>query len=561
MTTKLISLLLALTTALSGFCSNAAGALRSFGLQIGLYTDESGAFLTELDDKEVSQFDDNTGYLKNTLLVFFDETANLFDRVSILGKANAVAVGSLRAARLYVLRTAGCNYEQLAQKAEQLTALPGVALASVCPARRIEPQATPNDPFAADSSLYRVDWTERYPSGNNWNMEAIDARRAWGYDAYYNEINVGIVDAGFQTDHPDLEGLISFPSARLARRNNADDHGDHVAGIIAAKGNNGVGVCGLCQHCELTCVDWSKEEGQSWLNDVAIFFGFGHAVKGGAKVINFSVGATGSIKSEEYEYPKIYIALDAMLYSCYMSALLFNGYDFICVQSAGNGNEDGYAVDALQNTLFCSITKNNAFTPFFGVSAQSLMDRIIIVGSARLESGAYYQASSSNVGDQVNICAPGVNIFSCITEDGYGYMSGTSMAAPHVTAIAAMVWSVNPKLTAGEVKKIVCSSTKDTVQIAKTRYFEDLNYKEYPMVNAALSVETALKTIGGVSVTLPFTADPDSTVVLTDEQGRTFEFEADKQGKVSVVLLPGAYTAAYSVLRLPHGADFSVENS
>lgn len=559
--TKLVSVLLAIMTALSGLGS-AAAPLRSLGLQLGFLADDS-AFLDKMTDQDVSQLSESVGYVKNVLLVFFDGSAGLFDRMNAIRKADAAAVGCLPAAGLTVLRTRGCNYEQLTQKAQQLTALPGVALASVCPARRLEPQYTPNDPFADDPDYYRVDWSERRPSGNNWNMEAIDARRAWGYDAYYNNINVGIVDAGFQLDHPDLEGLIRFPSAFQAQRNIPDDHGDHVAGIIAAKGNNGQGVCGLCQHCELTCVDWSMEQdaGQLWISDVAIFFGMGRVVKAGAKVVNFSIGATNSVKEEETAYPKILVDLDAMLYSCYMSALRFRGYDFICVQSAGNGNEGGHAIDAINNTLFCSITRQNAFTPFFGVNAQDLLDRIIIVGSARQESGQYYQAASSNVGDQVNVCAPGVNIFSCVTESGYDYKSGTSMASPHVAAIAALVWSVNPKLSAREVKQIVCTSAKDTVQIATTRYFEDLNYKEYPMVNAALAVEEAIKTIGGVSVTLPFTADADSTVVLTDEQGRSFEFEADRSGAVTVVLLPGAYTAQYQLMRLPHSADFSVEKS
>ena len=559
--TKLISILLAIVTAFSSFGSGlAAEALRAVDLQLGLSLCDHSEFLKDLTDRDVSQFDDATGYLKNTLLVFFDAKADLFDRIKAVGQSGGVAVGSLRAARLYVLRTQNCSYEQLTEKAEALTALPGVAFASVCPAHHVQPQQTPNDPFSDDPAILQSLWTEHRPSGNNWNMEAVNARRAWGYDAYYQNINIGVVDAGFQTDHPELEGLIRFPSAFLEGFNEPDRHGNHVCGIIAAKGNNGLGVCGLCQHCALTCVDWSIAEESSWINDVFIFFGFGQAVKAGAKVINFSVGGSGALKEDEYQYPDITVNLSARLYSCYMSALLFSGYDFICVQSAGNGNEEGYAVDAVNNTMFCSITGRNAISPFPGVSVQNLLDRIIVVGSARLQSNVYVQAASSNVGDQVSICAPGASIFSCVDENGFDYMSGTSMAAPHVTAVAAMVWSVNPALRAGEVKRIVCTGTKDTVEITSNPHFSDkgVNYKEYPMLNAALAVEAALKTVGGVSTTLPFAADANSTVVLTDQQGRTFEFEADAAGATSVVLLPGTYTATYELMRVPSSATFTV---
>ncbi|HBL41705.1 MAG TPA: hypothetical protein DDY98_09250, partial [Ruminococcaceae bacterium] len=364
----------------------------------------------------------------------------------------------------------------------------------------------------------------------------------------------------FQTDHPDLNGKIQFPSRFLANRNRPNSHGTHVAGIIAAQGNNGIGICGLCQNCSLTCVDWSASDGQMWINDAEIFFGFGYVVKAGAKVINFSVGASGSLGEEVASFPNLYINLDAALYSCYMSALLSRGYDFICVQSAGNGNGGGHAVDAAQNTLFCSVTEANAFTPYIGISAQDILDRIIIVGSAKLENNKYIQASSSNVGNQVSICAPGVNIYSCVTDSDCSYKSGTSMASPHVAAIAAMVWSINPNLPAARVKQIVCTNTKDTVAIAATRYFENLDYKAYPMVNAALAVEAALQTVGGIHKTMNLGADRDSTVTLTDTKGRTFEFEADEQGNLSVVLLPDTYAVSYQANRQPASTSITVSS-
>lgn len=132
------------------------------------------------------------------------------------------------------------------------------------------------------------------------------------------------------------------------------------------------------------------------------------------------------------------------LASQYMASLLIRGYDFVVVQSAGNGAADHLGVDARYNGLFAAIDADNCSTANgkVTVTAQDIMDRVIIVGAAgeQDENGVYMQTSFSNGGDQVDIAAPGVNIYSTVA-GGYDTMQGTSMAAPMVAATAAMVWA------------------------------------------------------------------------------------------------------------------------
>ncbi|MBQ7100188.1 MAG: S8 family serine peptidase [Clostridia bacterium] len=555
MLTKIISFVMAVVTSLVGMGSSAFAATADsvFSSALSLVTERS-AFLEDITDEDVSQFDENSGYIKNMLLVFFEEDASFFAKLSALRKTGGAVVGSMPEAQLCVVRTSGLNYEKLTALCEEIMLDESVALASVCPASRIADQYTPNDPFT-DYDWYTEYWNEAEPSGNNWWLEATDTRAAWGYNSYFEDIDIGIVDGGFNELHEELEGKISFPSASEAKRNNRSYHGTHVAGIIAAKGDNGVGISGICQNSELICVDWSPSDSQMWIGDVAIFFGFGKVVKAGAKVLNFSLGASGSLGANQRSWGSFVQNLDAMLYSCYMSALLNSGYDFVVVQSSGNGNSGGNAVDASANGCFCAITENNTFIPYSGIKPRDLLDRIIIVGSARVENGAYIQADSSNVGDIVDICAPGVDIYSCSTE-GYMSLSGTSMAAPVVTGIASLVWSVDGDLSGADVKKIVCSNTCDTVAPAPEYYFDSLNTKAYPMVNAKLAVEAALKNkyeMNTVSINLGGTAQ----IKFINEDLREFVFETDASGVTSCLLESGTYTVEVNGEAVR--TDFAVE--
>lgn len=518
---------------------------------ISLITTLSGLFVTPLSDipsyietineENVYQITDNAGFIKDTLLVIFKEDASAFDKLSVFAKADGICVGNLSDFNLYIIRTEIDNPEEADKLCKNLTSLDSVLLASVCPAKKLEEQYTPNDPFMDENGYGSNEWDDKNPKGNNWHIEAIDCRGAWGYKSLFNHINLGVIDGGFDTEHEELAGKIVFPSKREERRNRPNHHGTHVSGIIAAEQDNGVGVSGICSDSTLICVDWSPSTNQLWIGDLEILNGFKKVVKAGAKVVNFSVGSSGSIAEDKYEYPSIVMNFDSLLYSYAMGNLLSKGYDFVVVQSAGNGNDESYAVEADQNGIFSCITEDNAFLPFKNIEAKDLIDRIIIVGSTELTENGIVQDSSSNVGNRVDICAPGNNIYSCTKDDTYLTKSGTSMAAPVVTGVAALVWSVNESLSGSDVKRIVCESTNYYAPPSEERHFDFLNYKAYPLVNAKLAVEEALMQKGGFQ-NVSINTEPDKEVLITSEDKREFIFESDSDGNITCVLPQGEYT-------------------
>ncbi len=524
---RLISILLSAVTALTGLFMTGFTKIPSY--------------IENIDEENVCRITENAGYVKDTVLVVFEEDASFFEKLSVFSKADGYCTGTLPDLNLYVLKTGRMSLEETDKLCKNLTSLDSVVLASICPVKKLSEQYTPDDPFIDDYNLENSDWDDENPEGNNWHLEAIDARSAWGYNSLFKNIDIGIVDGGFDTSHEELAGKITFPSRREERRNRGNHHGTHVAGIIAAEQNNGVGISGVCPNSTLICVDWSPSDGQLWIGDIEIFNGFIKTVKAGAKVINFSVGSSSSINENKYEYPKFIMNLDAMLYSYAMGSLMNKGYDFVVVQSAGNGNGGGYAVDAKDNGIFACINENNTFLPFKNVEATDLLDRIIIVGNADISDDGYVQSDSSNVGDSVDICAPGSYILSTTKDNTYSWKSGTSMSAPVVTGVASLVWSLNNELTGADVKRLVYENTKDVVLPSSERQFEFLNYRSYPMVNAKLAVEATLRETMGY-IDTEFTLEPYQEISLENmENGNTFHFEADSQGKVTCVLQEGEY--------------------
>lgn len=506
MLTKLVSLLMSFILPITGFLYTSVNTVIDsvsemiFGIP---YTAEAikDDFFSEIDDGDIISVDKNSGFVKDLVAVFIDSNLTFKEKLTLFGKTGGVIVGWSTLADLYVIRYPVMSFDSVNDKCDKISGIEGVVYAMPVTTGKTVLDYTPADPF--DEFDFTVpEWDELNPQGSNWWLEAIQARQAWDYSSYFSQINVGIIDAGFDLDHPELEGKIFFPSDRLALRNYQSYHGCHVAGIIGAKHNNDIGVAGICDNSQLICVDWEPTLLQLWNTELAIFFGFSELVKSGAKVINLSLGTSGSKSTDGNSLWDEFIVTAAV--SIMMSSLLSKGYDFVAVQSAGNGDVYGNPMNANYNGHFTALREENTVT-VNGISADDILDRIIVVASAdNAQNGIYTQSAFTNVGDAVSIAAPGSDIYSCSTDGGYEYLSGTSMSTPIVTGVASLVWSVNPDFSGADIKDIVCSSTESLAVINRDcEYAYEVDLKDYPMVNAKLAVEEAIRrtdsTVGTVS--------------------------------------------------------------
>ncbi len=496
MFTKLISLIMSVVMAASSFVYSSFNDIIDavselvFGIP---YTAEAikADFFSEIENDDIIGLSGDRGFVNNKLAVFVDSDMKLTDRLDVLANCGGVVLGWCMPTDLFVISCVPMTYEQAVARCKKLESINGVELAVPVMASKTGLNMTPADKFDFENES-DFEWNEIVPSGSNWWLEAIDARQAWDYADYFSTVNIGVLDAGFETDHPDLAGKIVFPDSKQARRNIAHSHGNHVAGIISAN-HNGTGIAGVCDNARLICVDWMPDFLQLWSTDISILFGFSSLVKAGAKAVNLSLGSSSSKTSNSMGF--VEAVFETAITSYMMASLLSKGYDFIAVQSAGNGDYYGDPVDARVNGHFCSLNENNIFVGSKNVSAKDILDRIVIVASAANNGdGTFTQSSFTNVGPVVTIAAPGEDIYSCSLDGSYEYMSGTSMSAPVVTAVASLVWSVNPEFTGPEVKDIITSSTDSVAGVfTEWDYWYDVETMEYPMVNAKLAVEEAIR--------------------------------------------------------------------
>lgn len=210
-------------------------------------------------------------------------------------------------------------------------------------------------------------------------------------------------------------------------------HGTHVAGIIAAVRGNGVGIDGIAPAVRVLSIR-TVPDGDERDKDVANAIRY--AADMGAQIINMSFGKAYSPYKRAVD--------DAVRYA--------DGKGVLMVHAAGNDGED-------------SGEKPSFPTPFYLAGGRAV--NWIDVGASSWKGADNLAASFSNYGrDQVDVFAPGVDILSTVPGGGYEKNSGTSMAAPVVSGLAALLMSYYPDLTAADVKRIIlASATRHTDQM------------------------------------------------------------------------------------------------
>lgn len=393
---------------------------------------------------------------------------------------------------------------------------------------------TTSDAIPDDSEWANEEWSAEYPEGKNWGMEAIDAMGAWEYRSQMQDVKVGIIDSMFDTDHEDLdfvevwnnpenipENIVDTSEGPVTRRN----HGTHVAGTIAAKYNNGIGVAGVAPTAKLYGYSMMGSATDSTVRDHTLTgemewkYALAKMFSANCRVINVSMGLLHPSFEESARMGEVY--------GNYLKKFLNRGYDFLIVQSAGNNG-----IDARQNGIFCGITDEEVVKHIIVVgwidTNGSTHDGFLGMFGDRVFKGYKYD-KDSNYGERVDVVAPGGKIYSTLLGNKYGNTSalglitwsGTSMAAPHVTGIAANCFAVNPALSGEQVKNIVLNSYREIDDNGNTIYhmvtdnnkshsYTDSTDRVYRLVNAKNAVEYALKAAGEASAPI----NPAKIVVL-----------------------------------------------
>lgn len=208
-------------------------------------------------------------------------------------------------------------------------------------------------------------------------------------------------------------------------------HGTHVSGIIAAERDNNIGIKGIADNVEIMVLR-AVPDGDEYDKDIARAIRY--AVDNGAKVINTSFGKYFSTHPDW--------VVDAIKYA--------GENDVLIVNAAGN---EGIS---LEDTMVYP----NDQTP---ENSTEIADNFLTVGALDYHYGSNMVAAFSNFGKtNVDVFAPGTKIWSTTPNNEYEYLQGTSMAAPAVTGVAAVLFSYFPSLSAEQVKNIIMNSGLST---------------------------------------------------------------------------------------------------
>lgn len=459
------------------------------------------------------QWDSDTGlyYVKNQLLISAlpGASKNVFE--VILNEVEADIVGYIGLTNDYQIEFRDeKTLSELQNIGEYLDSFSFVSEVTLNTAME-----TGVDITTTNDAVYKNDdWNEEAPDGNNWGLEALHIPSAWDFRDRFQPVKMGLIDLMFDEQHEDLE----FEQVFANPGSITSSHGTHVAGIMAAISDNGKGIAGVVTDCKL--YGYATMGKIDNMQTVMMYkHAFASLVSKGVKVINVSMN-TGHVPcfaaSHGDESAINYVETNASILGNFLDKLILQGYDFVIVAAAGNvediwfhiNESKPYGYEECKNTEPEKVRgKALAYYNSFlnAIQKENVKARIITVGAVGHtaagndtgKSTSFYYADFSNVGDRVDVCAPGVDIISSIPAGksstiamwGYDKMSGTSMASPYISGLAGMLYQANPKLSGIQVKKLICSNLWEMVT--------DSYGNSYGMPDGEVCVEKAIELEGG----------------------------------------------------------------
>ncbi|MCL2529685.1 MAG: S8 family serine peptidase, partial [Coriobacteriia bacterium] len=278
---------------------------------------------------------------------------------------------------------------------------------------------------------------------NQWALASSRAYDAWGLAQTNRRVTVAVIDSGVRTTHEDLVNNIVPGSYRdVTGRGVTGDvtgHGTHVAGIIAAQANNGLGVAGISYNARIIPINvFYAASGEYTSNTSMVVAAYDYLFTGtlardtNLKVINMSLGGVGS---------------DSLVESRINGAY---NLGVLTVCAAGNNNS---------NDLVYPGAYSNC------INVANLQRGTGVLNDVR--------NPTSNWGNTIDISAPGTLILSTTygSNSSYGYMTGTSMASPFVAGIAALLFAAEPRATPAQVRSALFNTAKDLGAPGKDIYY------------------------------------------------------------------------------------------
>jgi subtilisin family serine protease len=333
---------------------------------------------------------------------------------------------------------------------------------------------------------------------SQWHLPKVSAPAGWDITIGSSTIRIAIIDSGVDPSHPDLIGKLvpgfNFLSDNLDTHD-VKGHGTAVAGTAAAMTNSGIGVAGLAWSNSIMPLVVLNSNNYATYADIAsaIIYAADHS----AKVINISIG--GSSYSSTLQ--------NAVNYA-------WNKGLVIAASAMNNNTSTPYYPAALTNVLAVAATdKNDA------------------------------KASFSNFGSWIDVAAPGTYIYTTNRGGSYGNWAGTSFSSPLVAALAALVFSKNPKLTNAQVVDLIKKNADDRGTAGFDPYFgwgriNAARTLQAAAVTPALSVAITSPTSGStVSGIVPITAATSSPIGIAKVQ-----FYVDGALKSTDLLSPYSYS-------------------
>ncbi|OGX25024.1 MAG: hypothetical protein A3J51_02505 [Omnitrophica WOR_2 bacterium RIFCSPHIGHO2_02_FULL_45_21] len=368
--------------------------------------------------------------IPNELVVLLKEDRSVESFKKSIAGEDIKIVGQIPVFRIVQLEVPLSRREELKEKLRKNPNVEAVVYQSV-----FKTSARFNDPVFTNDNPW-----------DDWNLKAINAEAAWDITRGNPNIVIAIVDTGTLLEHEELKGRIALSGSgraqdRRSQVGTADDlmHGTHVAITAAGSADNAAGTSGVAPGVSIMPV-------QVGLVVSDTLAGVAFAVQNRANVINLSI-APSFLDSyiEDYQDPDT----QAETLGYFLS----------------ERKEDQQVVDKVfaaceaMGAVVVVAAGNDTLPGDFNAFVHSPFS--LAVGAVGMyEDGTIALTDFSNYGYMVRVSAPGYSVYSGVaqTPSSYDFAAGTSMAAPHVSGLAGLILSVNPKLTPQEVRQVIIAS-------------------------------------------------------------------------------------------------------